>query len=287
MILPDPPPPPTPIGLIAGGGRLPLLIAEGIAARGHAVHAMGLRGHYDPELPGLCAQFREGAVLRVGTWGPKLRRMGVRHAIMVGRVDKAAMAHRPLQRLRNRPDFKTAWVWYRHLRHDRRSSGVLLAVAHELSTHGVHLIDSTAPIPEHLATSGVMTSRRPNAVERADIDFGWPLLVEMLRLDVGQSMVVRQRDVMAVEAVEGTDRMIERAGQICRGKPWVLLKGARTGHDRRADVPTIGETTIQRVAESGGTCIALAAGDVIMVDKPQTIALAEKLGVAIVGVTEI
>ena len=100
-------------------------------------------------------------------------------------------------------------------------------------------------------------------------------------------MAIRLRDVFAVEAVEGTDQMIERAGQICRGGSWVLLTGARTGHDRRADVPTIGETTIENVAKAGGTCIALAAGDVIMIDRPKTLALAEKLGVSIVGVTEI
>lgn len=287
VILPDPPAPPTPLGLIAGAGRLPVLVAEGMRSRGHTVRAVGFAGLFDADLPGLCESFSTVAPLRIGSWGRKLRRMEVTHAVMVGRVDKARFMHDPFRILRNLPDWRAAMIWYRRLRHDRRSSELLAAVADELARNGVHLMDSTAQIPDHLATPGTMTRRAPTHSQAADIEFGWALLVEALRLDIGQSMAVRERDVLAVEAIEGTDRMIERVGELCRAPGWTMLKGARSGHDRRADVPTVGETTIRRLHEAGGRCLGLAAGDVIIVDKPATLALADKLGVAVVGIPEV
>jgi hypothetical protein len=109
----------------------------------------------------------------------------------------------------------------------------------------------------------------------------------MLRLDVGQAIVIRSRDVIAVEAVEGTDRMLERAGSLCASGNWTLLKGARAGHDRRADVPVIGPDTIEKMHKHGGRCIALAAGDVIIIDKAKTLELADRLGIAVIGLPPI
>jgi len=283
-ILPDPPPPPAPIGLIAGGGRLPILVAESLRAAGHPVHCLGLSKQYDEELPALCSSFRVVGILRVGSWGRLLRKVGVRHAVMVGRVDKAKMMHDPLRMFRNIPDLRTVIAWYTHLRHDRRSHAVLAAVAAELDRNGVALIDSTAPIPDQLAEAGLMTRNEPTAVQRADYEFAWPLLNEMLRLDVGQAVSVRDRDIIAVEAVEGTDRMIRRSGALCRGRAWTLCKGARSGHDRRSDVPTVGVQTLENMHRAGGRCLALAAGDVIMLDRAEMLAKAEELGVAIVGI---
>ncbi|HRJ49429.1 MAG: UDP-2,3-diacylglucosamine diphosphatase LpxI [Phycisphaeraceae bacterium] len=283
-ILPDPPPPPTPVGLIAGGGQLPVLVARGLRDAGHPVHALGLFRQYEPELPVLCSSFREVGVLKVGTWGRILSRIGVRHAIMVGRVDKAKIMHDPLRIVRNIPDLRTIVAWYRHLRRDRRSHAVLSAIAEELDRCGVALLDSTSPIPDELATPGVMTKRRPTAEQTRDIEFVWPMLTQILRLDIGQALAVRERDVIAVEAVEGTDRMIDRVGQICRARGWTLCKGARAGHDRRSDVPTIGTRTVENIAANGGGCLALAAGDVIMLEKHKVLDLADELGVAVVGV---
>jgi DUF1009 family protein len=263
---------------------LPILIARGLRDAGHPVHALGLSHQYEPELPGMCTSFREVGVLRVGTWGRALREVGVRHAIMVGRVDKAKLMHDPFRMIKNIPDLRTVIAWYRHLRHDRRSYAVLGAIAEELDRCGVALMDSTAPIPDQMAHAGLMTRRGPTPEQKADINFVWPLLTQTLRLDIGQSIAVRERDVIAVEAVEGTDRMIERVGQICRSKSWTLCKGARAGHDRRSDVPTVGVKTLENLHAAGGRCLALAAGDVIMLDKAKMIDLAEELGVVIVGI---
>lgn len=284
VILPDPPTPPTPVGLIAGAGRLPIIVAEGLRARGHPIHALGLSDQYDPILPSLCASFKRVGLLRVGTWGRLLRRSGVSHAIMVGKVDKAKLMHSPWTIIRNIPDRRTLVAWYKHLRHDRRSYAVLAAIADELGRSGVHLIDSTAPIAKSLAESGVMTEKHPTPEQRADINFAWPLLVQTLKLDIGQAVAVRDRDIVAVEAVEGTDRMIERAGQICRTPGWTICKGARAGHDRRSDVPTVGVKTIENLYQAGARCLALAAGDVIMIDKDDVLRLADELGIAVVGV---
>jgi DUF1009 family protein len=129
-----------------------------------------------------------------------------------------------------------------------------------------------------------MTRTRPTPEQEQDVQFAWPMLSRALQLDIGQSIAIRERDVIAVEAVEGTDRMIQRVGQLCKARGWTLCKGARAGHDRRSDVPTVGVRTIENLAAAGGGCLALAAGDVIMLEKEKMIDAADEMGVAIVGV---
>jgi len=272
-----------PIGLIAGQGELPLLVARGMAAAGRPVRAIGLRDQYRPDLVPLCERFGEAGILQIGRWIRLARRMGVREAVMVGRVSKARM-HDPWRLLRQLPDWRAARIWYRRLRHDHRSGAILAAVADELASAGVRLIDSTTFIRDHLASPGTLGKVEPSALARGDIDFGRPLLEGVLALDVGQAIAVRDRDVIAVEAVEGTDRMIDRAGELCPAKGWTLLKGARPDHDMRADVPTIGVATVERAARAGARCLALGAGRVILVDRPAVLAAADRLGVAIVGI---
>ena len=142
-ILADPPPPPTPIGLIAGGGRLPYLIGQHLKAEGRPLHALGFAGHYDEDLPDLCDTFQPVGLLRVAGWANKLAKQGVHHAIMVGRVDKSSVMHDPKRYLHYVPDVRTMIAWYRSLRHDRRSHAILAAVAQELDRKGITLLDST------------------------------------------------------------------------------------------------------------------------------------------------
>jgi UDP-2,3-diacylglucosamine hydrolase len=283
-ILADPPPPGSPVGLIAGGGRLPVITAEGLRSQGYKVHALGLADQYDPSLPPLCDTFDQVGLLRVGSWGRALRRYGVHHAVMVGRVDKAKVMFDPLKFIRHLPDLTTLVGYYKLTGKDRRSHALLGFVARQLELAGVALMDSTAPIKSELASAGVMTSRQPTADERADFEFAWPLLSELLRLDIGQAVAIKNRDVIAVEGIEGTDRMIERSGALCKRGGWTLCKGIRAGHDRRSDVPTVGLTTIENLASYGGTCLALAADNVIMIDKVRMLDLADQLGVSIIGV---
>ena len=272
-----------PLGLIAGNGHLPLLVARGAKAAGRRVIAVGLRDQFDSSLPALCDEFDQAGWLRIGKWIRLLRRAGVHEAVMVGGVSKQRM-HDPFKLIRQLPDLRAARLWYRRLRHDRRNAAVLAAVADELASSGVTLMDSTTYIQEHLATLGVMGSVTPSSAQQADIAFGWPIISQVCELDVGQAIAVRDRDTIAVEAVEGTDAMIDRASTLCRSRGWTLLKTSSGNHDRRADVPTIGVATIERLAKAGGTCLALGVARVILIEKPLVIAAANRLGVALVGV---
>lgn len=272
----------TPLGIIAGSGRLPVLEAQGARAAGREVVCVGFAGHHDDDLPEYCDRFATAGVLRLGRWARLLRRWGAQEAVMIGGVAKTNM-YSPLKMFRTLPDLKTLRVWYRDCRHDRRSQTLLTAVANSLSRSGIELIDNTRYIPEHLAEAGVMTRRSPTAAQHADIALAWPVLMRMNDLEIGQAIAVKDRDIIAVEAMEGTDRMITRAGELCRGKPWTLLKAAGPDKDMRFDVPTVGVQTIENLKAAGATCLAVAAGSVILAEKEKVIAAADAAGIAIVG----
>ena len=274
------------VGIIAGQGTLPFLVARGMRAQGRRVHCVGLRGQWEDGLPACCDTFQEAGVLQLGRWIRLFRRAGVTEVTMVGRVSKKQM-HDPwlvVKALRDLPDWRTIDLWFRRLRHDRRSATLLRVVADDLAKEGVILIDSTRYIPDHMATEGTMGKVEPDARALGDIAFGWPLLEKVGGLDIGQAISVRDRDVIAVEAVEGTDAMIRRSGELCRARGWTLLKSARPGHDMRADVPTIGVQTIEGLAKAGAGCVALGVGRVILVDRPAVLAAADRAGIAVVGV---
>ncbi|MCH7546511.1 MAG: UDP-2,3-diacylglucosamine diphosphatase LpxI [Planctomycetes bacterium] len=271
-----------PVGLIAGQGRLPLLVAQGMKSAGVRIVCVGLRDQFDADLPGVCDEFSRAGIARPGRWIRLLKKGGVTQAVMVGGVKKSRM-HDPLRLIRHLPDWRAVRLWYNHLRHDRRNAAVLAAIADELARNGITIIDSTTYIPDHLAGEGEMTHTQPSSQQQADIDFAWSLLTQAVELGIGQSMAVRERDVIAVEAVEGTEAMIKRAGELCKAKGWTLLKTAAADHDMRADVPSVGVETIAQMKEAGAGCLALGTGRVILIDKPQVIEAAEKAGIAIVG----
>lgn len=274
-----------PIGIIAGGGRLPIAIAEGMRAAGREVCVLGLRGHYSKEIVAVSDRFATVGTLRLGSWIRRCRQFGVHEAVLVGRVDKARM-HDPLRIFKNLPDLRAINIWYRRLRNDRRSATLLRAVADDLAQNGVTLIDSTTYITDHLATAGVLTRTQPSALHRGDIELGWPVVLEIAEMQIGQAITVRDRDIIAVEAVEGTDGLINRTHQLCPKKGWTLIKTASRSHDMRADVPTIGVKTIEMLKQHGASCLAVGAGRVILLDKPQVIEAADKAGIAIVGIEQ-
>lgn len=273
-----------PIGLIAGYGQLPLMVARGIREAGREVACVGLADQYEEELPPLCDLFAPAGMIRLGRWIKLLRKWGVSETVMVGGVRKVKM-YDPYVAVRQMPDWRAAKLWYHVLRHDRRSASILTALADELKQGGITLIDSTRYIPEHMAGVGVLTRHQPSAAEQGDIDFALPIIHGLNELDVGQSIAVKDRDVIAVEAIEGTDRMIERAGGLCRKGGWTLVKTAKRDQDMRFDVPTVGPQTIENLKKHGGRCVAVEAGRVILVDKEQLLAQADAAGIAVVGIT--
>ncbi|MDA0294891.1 MAG: UDP-2,3-diacylglucosamine diphosphatase LpxI [Planctomycetota bacterium] len=272
--------------IIAGQGDLPRLTAIGARAAGRRVIGLGLRGMYDDAFPDACDEFRSVSFLRPTGWARAARRAGCEDAILIGRVGKNVMHRRrfKFEMLQKIPDFYVFDLWYRRLRFDRRSATLLRILADDLAERGLNLVDSTTYLQDHLATVGVNTSRQPTAAEIGDVIFGWSLLKKASELDIGQAIAVRQRDVISVEALEGTDAMIARTGTLCPRGGWTLLKTSSPNHDTRSDVPTIGEITIRNAALAGCSCIAVGAGQVILADRPKVLAAADAAGIAIVGI---
>jgi DUF1009 family protein len=271
------------MGLIAGGGELPLLEARGMRAAGLRGAGVGLAGQCDPRLPDECDHFARVGIIRIGQWARRLRRWGARHAVMVGQVRKARM-YEPKRLVRQVPDWRAVRLWYRTLRQDKRNQTLLEAVAQELERGGIELMDTTRYIPDHLAQRGVMTRREPSDRQWQDVRFAWPILMQMNALDVGQAVAAKESDVIAVEAMEGTDAMIDRAGSLCKSGGWVLAKGADARKDRRFDVPTVGESTIEKLKATGCRCLALTAGQVILIEREKVLAAADEAGIAVVGI---
>lgn len=271
------------LGLIAGEGRLPFLIAEGAKQAGLKVVCVGFTDSADPKLADCTYKFFTGAFTRPGSWMRKLRANGVTTTIMVGRVAKTKM-YAPWRLIKYVPDLRGLRIWYWRLRNkDKRNDTVLCAIADELASGQIYLEDSTMYCKEHLATEGVMTRTTPPQNVRDDIDFGWAIVKKLGELDIGQALAVKEREIIAVEAIEGTAEMILRAGKLCRKGGWTLIKTAKPEQDMRFDVPCIGTETVESIAENGGKCIVVEKDKTIIIDKPETIALADKLGIAIIG----
>jgi UDP-2,3-diacylglucosamine hydrolase len=276
----------TPLGLIAGEGTFPLLVARNAAAAGRQVVALSL-GDFAPAELADTGEVRRVGLLRIGQWSRLLRRAGVREAILAGRVPKRELYRGGVLRTwsRFRPDLRTIRLYWRTVRRDKRDHALLRAVADELARDGVHLIDSTAYLQDQLAVEGVMTTRRPTEAQSADAAFGFALCRTISQLDIGQALALIDRDVIAVEAMEGTDRMIERAGQLCRRRGWTMIKTANVNADMRFDVPTVGLQTIEKLRDAGCGCLVLEASTTILLEKPKVLEAADRAGIAVLGIT--
>jgi DUF1009 family protein len=160
---------------------------------------------------------------------------------------------------------------------------LLLGVIAEFAADGLRFESALDFCPELLVPPGLLTRRPPTAGEEADIAFGWQLAKEMGRLDVGQSVAVKERAVLAVEAIEGTDRAIARAGDLCPAGGFVVVKVAKPQQDLRFDVPTVGCATVASLHRAGGRVLAIEAGKTIVIDLEDTIALADRYHLTIVS----
>lgn len=271
------------VGLIAGGGRLPFMVAAGARRLGLRVVCVGLTDYVQEELASEVDVFYRVAVARPGSWIRKLRRHHVARTVMVGQVTKSHL-FTPWRIVRYLPDWRAFRIYYWRLRgKDKLTDTLLSAVADELASSGIDLENTTMYCQEHLAETGMMTRHRPGTQVEHDIEFGWPLAKTLGGLDIGQAIAVKEREVIAVEAIEGTAEMIQRAGQYCRAGGWTLIKTSKPKQDMRFDVPCVGPETIRDLAANGGRCLVIEAGRTIIIDKPETIALADELGICILG----
>jgi hypothetical protein len=271
------------LGLIAGEGRLPFLVAAGARKVGLKVICVGLADYAESSLAEEVDVFYKVALARPGCWIRKLRKHNVTKTIMVGRVAKSQL-FTPWRILRYLPDWRAFRIYYWRLRgKNKLSNSILNAIADELSTGGILLENSIMYCKEHLATAGLMTEHKPTASIEDDIEFGWQMVKKLSELDIGQAIAVKEREVLAVEAIEGTAEMIERAGQFCKSGGWTLIKASRPSQDMRFDVPCVGPDTIRSLARNGGKCLVVEASKTIIIDKIETIELADQLGITVLG----
>lgn len=272
-----------PVGLLAGWGRFPILFAEKARKLGIPVVCVGVKHEASPELIPLVDRYYWTGVARLGRTIRCFRKEGVRRIVMAGKIHKTSFFV-PWRFLRYLPDWRTIkfLLWGRR-RRDNKDDSMLLDMIDEFARDGLHFASALDYCPELLVRAGTLTRRTPSKREEEDIAFGWELAKEMGRLDVGQSVAVKERAVLAVEAIEGTDQAILRAGQLCRAGGFVVVKVAKPQQDMRFDVPTIGCSTIETMHKAGARVLAVEAGKTIIIDEQDTIQLAERYGITIVA----
>jgi len=271
------------MGIIAGQGMLPVAVATHLKSAGYKVICLGLSGQSREDLlRPLCDVFARVGLVRINQWIRILRRHGADQTVMLGRVAKEKVYDR-FYMFRYIPDWRTVRVWFFRTRRDKRTDHLLRAVADELSSGGITVVDYLPYVPQLLADQGVMTKVQPGPGVLADVDFAWPLLRQISSLLIGQAIACKNREIIAVEAMEGTDRMIERAGALCKNGDWVLCKACGPNQDIRLDVPTVGPATIENLKRCGASALVLEAGRTIMLDKPELLKKADELGIAVIG----
>jgi DUF1009 family protein len=271
------------MGIIAGWGRFPILVAESLRHRGTRVVAVALSGEADPALERVAHTVRWCAVARVARLVRLFRAEGVKTVAMAGGVRKPGMFS-PWKYLRYRPDLTFLKLWRRALV-DKRDVTILGTFARYLEEEGLRLARIDELCPELLGARGVLTARAPTRAEEADMALAYEVAREVARVDVGQSVLVSEGTVLAVEAIEGTDAAIRRAGELCRGRSFVLVKVARPDQDLRWDVPTIGPATVSNLARAGGAALGYEAGRTLILDIGETVRAADAAGIALQGLT--
>jgi len=267
------------LGLIAGNGRFPFLVLDAARAQGYAVTVVAVKEEAFPELAAAVAR-APGAEIhwvslgQLGTCIKILKGAGVTRAVMAGQVKHVKIFSGIV------PDLTLLSVLTRLKA--RNTDALIAAVADVLAGHGIALIDSTELLKPLLAAAGVLTSRGPSDAEHADFAFGYRMADAIAGLDVGQAIAVKDGAVVAVEAMEGTDEMLRRAGALA-GPGVRLVKVAKPNQDMRFDVPVVGVRTIDVLREIGATALSVDAGRTLLVDGAAVIEAADAAGLAMVG----
>jgi len=268
-------PHPLKFGLIAGNGKFPFLVLEGARKAGASVAVAAIREETDPEIERLADRLTWVGIGQLGKMLRFFKAEGVDKAIMAGQVKHVQIFSRAI------PDVRMLKML---LRLPRRNTDALIgAVAGELASEGIELIDSTYFLKDQLPQPGNLTKREPDNREKSDIEYGLEIANEIARLDLGQTIVVRDRACVAIEAMEGTDAVIRRAGQLVRGR-LTVVKIAKPDQDMRFDVPVVGLPTIEAMIDSGATCLCLTAGQTLIFDREEMIKLANRNKITVVAV---
>lgn len=272
-----------PVGLVAGWGELPVIVARSLRERGCRVITVGVAGHADPVLREISHRYLASGLGRMGQQAGWLNRQGVRRAFLAGKIFKSILFRRWAW-LRHFPDPTTLrffWGQFVTGRERRNDDRMLLTVTSLFASRGIEFMPATDFVPELLAACGWSAGPRLKPGQLKDVGMGWQLASEMGRLDVGQSVVVKGRAVLAVEAIEGTDECIRRAGQVCPAGGFTVVKVAKPHQDMRFDVPTIGPGTLRSMHEAGGRVLAIESGRTIVLGAAEVAKLARHWGISV------
>ena len=261
-------------GLIAGNGKFPFLVVEGAKRQNASLSVVAIREETDEKIEKVAENVIWVGIGQLGKMISFFKKEGVTKAIMAGQVKHVQIFSGAL------PDLRMLKMLF-NLK-QRNTDSLIGAVADELGKDGIELIDSTFFIQDQLAREGVLTRRKPDARERENIEYGLTVANEIARLDLGQTIVVRAKACVAVEAMEGTDAVIRRAGELAKGK-LTVVKVAKPNQDMRFDVPVVGVPTIERMIEAGATCLCVTAGKTLIFDREKMLALADEKKIAVVA----
>ena len=265
------------IGIIAGNGDFPIEFARAAKQKGLTVVVVAHEGETLPEI----AQWADSLFwIKVGQLGKLIKifkDQQVRDVLMAGGIKKTQLFSGAL------PDLRGAALLARMLA--KKDDSILRAVAEELESEGITVRESTLYLDTLLAPAGVLTRRKPTKAEWKDIEFGWQLAKEIGRLDIGQTVVVKDLAVLAIEAIEGTDEAIRRGGRLCQ-EGAVVVKVCKPQQDLRFDLPATGRGTVDTLLEVKAACLAVEAGKTIMLQKDDVLGRANQAGIAIVALDE-
>ena len=267
------------LGLIAGNGRFPFLALEAMKRLGYRVTVVAIREETSPALAAAAAAdppaaFHWVSLGQLGRCIATLREAGVARALMAGQVQHRRLFSGVV------PDRVLLGVLRRLA--TRNTDALISGVADVLREHGIELIDSTAFLEPLLARPGCLTERRPTDDERADLDFGYRMADAVAALDIGQTIAVKERAVVAIEAMEGTDAVIARAGRLA-GAGVAVVKVAKPNQDMRFDVPVVGLPTIDALRNAGATVLSIDAGRTLVLDGERMLEAADRAGISVVG----
>jgi len=264
-------------GLIAGNGQFPFLVLDGAKAQGVDLSVVAIKEETDPRLGELAVDAAWVGIGQLGKMISYFKKRGVTKVIMAGQVKHVQIFSGAM------PDMRMVKMLWRLPR--RNTDALIGGVADELSKEGIELIDSTYFIKDKLAPAGCLTRRKPTDEELANIEYGLFVAKEIARLDLGQTIVLRGRACVAVEAMEGTDEAILRAGNLAKGR-LTVVKVSNPDQAMRFDVPVVGVPTIENMVAAGATCLSITTAKTLIFDREEMIKLADRQKISIVGSPE-
>ena len=270
--------PQMPLGIIAGMGDLPIAIALEAKRMGHKVVAIAMKPPADESLKPVADEFHIIKLGRFGALLSLLKKLSIKNIVMAGKIPKELIYKDKKSII---PDLKTAKLLF-SLK-DRADDTIMLAFVSEFEKNGIMVHKTTEFTGSLMVPEGVLTKKKPSKDALNDIKFGWDIAKNMGKLDIGQSVVIKDKAVMAIEAIEGTDEAIKRGG-ILASENAVVIKVSKPGQDMRFDVPVVGISTLNSMKEVSATTLAVEADKCIIVDKENFINNADKKGIAVIGV---